>query len=116
MSKFFHLIKKPCQTTESAGINNYNCKKTIIVFVVMIIAVSVLYLAQANGMATKGYKMKELEQKILQMKISSKGLESKILELQSIKNISSKINKLDMVSGGTVKYLAATPDIMAIAR
>lgn len=65
----------------------------------------IIYLVQVNGLATKGYQIKELEQKIDELKKSSRELEGKSLELQSLSAISGKLKDLNMVESKEALYI-----------
>lgn len=80
----------------------------------LVAIIGLAYLIQVNGLATKGYRIGELEVKIDQLQQESKDLELQVLELQSIESVKNKVSQLNMVSGGKVEYLISSP--VAIAR
>ena len=73
-----------------------------------VLGTALSYLIQTNAIATKGYEIKELEQKLQSLQKVKKELESKSLELQSMTLIASKVEKLNLVKISKAKYL--TPD------
>ena len=73
-----------------------------------IVGISLIaYLIQANGLATKGYKIKELEAKISDLRSTQKELEGKSLEMQSLSTIIKKLESLEMVEAKNALYIHA---------
>jgi len=63
-----------------------------------------LYLAQINGMAIKGFAIKELDEKRITLKDEIRKLEFQTAELQSGQKIQERIAGLEMVSVAKVDY------------
>ncbi|MFA6322626.1 MAG: hypothetical protein WCX71_04085 [Candidatus Buchananbacteria bacterium] len=84
----------------------------IICFLIAFLGVG--YLFQVNSLATKGYKIKELEQKVTDLKLEKSDLELEALSLQSVGSVKDKVGDLKMVSLGKEDYLADKP--VALAR
>lgn len=77
------------------------------VAVLSIIAVgAVAYLVQINGLATKGYQIRELETQITQLRQENNQLEVQALDLQSMDNVKNKVTQLNMVPTGKADYLS----------
>ncbi len=113
MSKFFYLGKKsrpkPCHKIKM----KINIKVLNIIVVGLVAFSGVAYLIQMNSLATKGYKIRELETKIEGLNQESKNLELQVLELQSMDNIKNKVSQLNMVAIGKIDYLMPTPVALA---
>lgn len=84
-----------------------------IVILTLIVLISLLYLAQVNSVAAKGFEIKDLEKRIEELKESNKKLELKVAELRSRGYIGEQIQKLNMVSVSSIDYLSDTS--MAVA-
>lgn len=119
MVKFLHLTKKRPMTrknrcqSKARGINF----KTVNCFIgVLLIVMCVAYVMQMNNLSTKGYKFKELEQALTELKLSAKSLESQALELQTVKRVTERINTLNMISSQKVEFLASKDKEVAVAR
>lgn len=83
-----------------------NNKKFFNVFLGTLIACALIaYIIQVNGIATKGYKMKELEQRIEELSKAKRELEGKSLELQSLSAIGTRLEELQMVQAQDAIYL-----------
>lgn len=65
----------------------------------------IAYLIQANGLATKGYKIKDLEKVVTDLTRVQRELEGKSLELQSMSAISRKLENIQMVEAKEAIYL-----------
>lgn len=122
MSKFFLLTKKTTLNMNRAGqkMNHQrrrvkvNLKVLNLIIFSLVAIIGLAYLIEVNSLATKGYRIGELEVKIDQLQQESKDLELQVLELQSIESVKNKVSQLNMVSGGKVEYLISSP--VAIAR
>ena len=71
-------------------------------------------MVQINGLATRGYQIKELESKIADLKQENSDLELEALSLQSMGAVKDKVDGLGLVAIGEVDYLQPTP--VAVAR
>ena len=107
MVSFFYLTKRPkkMHIKKPKVKFHVNTKPICVLMVCVTLGVLISYLVQANSIATKGYQIKELEQKMYTLERSSRDLESQALRLQSIQNISSKIDSLDMEVAKGIEYL-----------
>ncbi len=72
------------------------------------------YLVQTNDLATKGYEIRDLENKISKLQEEKSDLNLEALNLQSMGNINQKVNDLGMVLVNEAEYLMPTP--VAVAR
>ena len=64
-----------------------------------------VYLWQVNGLVSNGYKIKELEEKVSQIKDKNKKLELEVTELRSSARIAEKLKELNLVEVARVEYL-----------
>jgi C4-type Zn-finger protein len=67
-----------------------------------------------NHMSVEGYKIKELENKIQELKENNKKLQLKIDEKQSFSYINNKLANLEMTEKGRIDYLAAKSGVVAV--
>lgn len=72
--------------------------------IVVITLLSLLYLAQANRSATKGYAVKELEENKTDLKEDIEALEVEASRQKSLKEIEAKTKDLGMVEVDKVEY------------
>jgi len=63
------------------------------------------YLYQVNDIATKGYEIRELEDKIQELNKESKKMEIHEVELRSMYNIEKASQDLNLVDSGDVTYV-----------
>lgn len=63
------------------------------------------YLYQVNGLATKGFKIKEAENKIKELKKEGKKLEIRETELRSMYTIEKETQDLNLVNSSNVSYV-----------
>jgi len=90
-----------------------NSKKTLFLIIALIFIAGVFYLWQINSLATKGYKFKELEDRVSELREQNKKLELQITELRSTDRITKEVENLQMVEVARVEYLR--PDGTAVA-
>jgi len=118
MSKFFCLSRKKrgsktkCKKIIPAMRANLKIINTILAVLVVVVAVS--YFVQINSLATKGYQITELEDKVEQLEQEKKDLELISLNLQSMGTVKEKVDGLGLVAINDVQYLTPTP--VAVAR
>jgi len=117
MSKFFRLTKKqnskrifPKGFSKTVKINFRIFNATLIS---LIIVIGVASLVQINSLAVKGYQIKDLQNRINELKEVGENLQLDALKLQSMDNIKNKVSSLDMVAVGEVSYLTPTPVALA---
>lgn len=79
----------------------------------LIIVMGVSYLVQINGLATKGYQISELEEKVTELKDYNSDLELETSRLQSMGSIKDKVVSLEMVEVDKVEYLNNAPVAVA---
>lgn len=72
--------------------------------IVIITLLSLLYLAQANRSATKGYAIKELEEEKIELEEDIEALEVEASRQRSLKEIEAKTQDLGMVEVDKVEY------------
>ena len=65
----------------------------------------VLYLLQVNALATRGYEIKKLEKRILELKEANRRLELESTALKSIETIESQARILNFVPSGRVNHV-----------
>ncbi len=72
---------------------------------VLLIIIGIVYLVQVNSLSTKGYEIKKLEAKLLELKESHARLELEAAALKSIQNLEAIVKTLNLVPSGGVNYL-----------
>lgn len=109
MSKFFILtqIKREFKRS-SKFLQILNIKFLNVVVIFLIVLTGILFIWTINDTATAGFKVKEFEQKIEELKKTNERLEFQIAELQSLGTIQEKIKSLnlEMISVAKVEYLS----------
>ena len=83
-------------------------------FSVLAVVVGFIYMFSANLVATKGYKMEELQNKIDQLKEENKNLNLKYIELKSMANLSSEVAKMDLVASERAEILSVLGSTVAL--
>ena len=91
-------------------------KGWLLLLVIIIGTAGLVYLSQVNSLATKGYKIKELENKAADLRDQNKQYELQITELRSTARINEAIKKLEMVEVARVEYLRPNGTTVAINR
>ena len=81
--------------------------------VCLIVVAGMSYLIQINGLATKGYQISELEDKVAELKEFNSDLQMETLRLQSMGSIKDKVASLEMVAVDNVEYLSDAPVAVA---
>lgn len=74
----------------------------------LILVVGGVYLVQVNSSATKGYEIEKLERRLMEFKETAKRLELEAASLQSIQNIETAAQTLNLIPSQGVKYFGST--------
>ena len=118
MKKFTHLSSaaaRPKLRKKTAfRFKKPNLKTVNSLLAGLVILAGLGYLVQINGLATKGYQIKELEQQVASLQEVKADLELEALSLQSMDSVKDKVVGLNLVAVGQVEYLNPTP--VAVAR
>ena len=79
----------------------------------VIVFSGILYLANINDIAIKGFKIKELDEKESELVEKIKKAEYEVAELQSVQNLKERVSSLNMVSVTSTEY-ASTASAVAV--
>jgi hypothetical protein len=71
----------------------------------LIILFGLSYLFIINSLSTKGYEIKKLEQRLINLESSQKKLQVEAADLQSINNLQLEAAKLNFVPATNITYL-----------
>lgn len=85
----------------------------ILIFILLIIS-GIAYFWQINSLSTRGFKIKELEKDIQQLKLDNQKLELEATNEQSMFNLDEQIKRLNMVELTQVEYLRPTGPAVAV--
>jgi len=80
-----------------------------------IILFSIIYIIQANSLATGGYKLQEYKRELTELQTRHTNLKLKLSEIRSLQYLEQRIANLDMktISGVEIKYLSPTTQVAA---
>ncbi len=79
--------------------------------IILICLLALLYLIQSNQLLTKGYKIKQLEEKKLEILSENEDLQVEATRLQSIKEIETGIGESQMEPTKKINYLTNSSKI-----
>ena len=116
MPRYFRLTKVH-HTMRSVGIfmRILSAKKSWRVFLLATIAVvGFSYLATIISVSTKGYKMRDLDNKIQALKLENKKLNLEIAQKQSLARVEDWVQTSGMVLATDVQYVSSTTGTVAI--
>ena len=88
-------------------------KKAYIILGTLFVICVLFYLVQVNSIATTGYQMDELENKLSKLEEQKQKMELEIIQLQAVTNVDEKVASLNMVPVGDIKYLDGSSFVMA---
>ena len=80
---------------------------------VAIVGVGLSYLVTMVSISTRGYKMRDLERRIEELKRENKKLNLKVAEMQSPARIEKWVKTSGMVAATNVHYISATTSVVA---
>ncbi len=70
----------------------------------MLFFIGVAYLLQVNSLSTKGYEIKKLELRLVELKEASERLELEARSLKAVETIQKEASLLNLVPSGGVNY------------
>jgi hypothetical protein len=79
----------------------------------IIIALFVYYIAGANDLTVKGFKLQELKKISKELGEQNNNLELQAMALGAYNNLGEKISALNMVAVGKVEYISALDALVA---
>jgi len=85
-----------------------------LITIVLLCLLSLFYLAQSNQTATKGYEIRELEDRLTALREENHKLELKAAELQSVRNVEEGVKHLNMVPIEKVIYITPAGTTVAL--
>lgn len=78
-----------------------------------IVAVSFSYLVTVVSISTHGYKIKDLERRIEDLKLENKKLNLKAAQMQAPQRIEAWVRESGMVAATSVQYVGASTGVVA---
>ena len=116
MSKFFHLAKRMNNRSVVTRSNHRGTHQRVLRFGfgAMVAVMLVSYIVQVNAIATKGYRIKELQGTIDDLRRQHDELKAEATRLQSMAAVKDRVGNLEMVNANEADYVVPTP--VAVAR
>ena len=90
---------------ETKAVSKLGSASYVFALIFAVISAGAFYLYQVNDLATKGYEIKEIENRINELQKESKKMKIKEVELRSMYNIEKATENLDLVNASNVSYL-----------
>ncbi|HLD28314.1 MAG TPA: hypothetical protein VJB67_01745 [Patescibacteria group bacterium] len=101
--KLFNTIK---------SVFSWRLASVLLVIVTVVFGLS--YLMQTNFVATKGYQIKDLEQRVEELKNNSDQLNLQYIELQSMASITKNVKNMDLIATNDVEIITPLGSAMAL--
>lgn len=108
------LVKTNCIQFHKVHLSTQKKRKINIALLVGIAVIGFGYLAEINGLATKGYEIKELQKQVTRLQDENKKLQMHSIETQSFAAIKPKIESMKLVQSDTVEYLESTSAVATL--
>ena len=91
-------------------------KVTAAFIVVLFFVVGLLYIFQINGVATKGYDIREYEKRLEDLKRENQKMMIVAAELKSMQILEKKAGELSYVDSKDIAYITSTSEVMAMKK
>lgn len=116
MSKISHLTKRMNGRSAMTRSNRRTLTPRTFRFGfgAMVAVMLVAYIVQVNAIATKGYRIKELQGSIDNLSRQHDELRAEATRLQSMAAVKNRVGNLEMVNANEADYVVPTP--VAVAR
>ncbi|MFH1598011.1 MAG: hypothetical protein ABIB97_02985 [Patescibacteria group bacterium] len=82
---------------------NANMLRLMIVSTVL--ALGIFYLVETNQVSTRGFELRNLQDKVDELNVQNEKLEVEAAEMKSMQRIEELSQELNLISGGPVLYL-----------
>lgn len=82
----------------------------------LVLVIGILYITQVNRSSTLGYEMRDLERGIEALEVQNAQLEHQIAELQSVDQVTHRLQMLGMVDVSEVSYASSASSGLAVNR
>ena len=83
------------------------------ILLVVVGVVGFSYLISVVTISTRGYKMRDLESRIIELKFENKKLNLQVAEMQSPARVEEWVKTSGMVAASNVRYVSATTGVVA---
>lgn len=91
-------------------INHKNLNR---LFMIIILALGVFYIAGTNDLAIKGFALSDLKEQQARLETENKKLEINAMTLSSYNAVNEKVSKLKMVAAGDIQYINVIAETVA---
>lgn len=91
-----------------------NLSQVNLLFLILIAAISIIYLLEINFMVAGGWQLRTLGERLDRSKKEAKQLELETVELQSMQRLSERSNELGLVPMNRANYVSARPSVVAL--
>lgn len=109
----FPELKKKHQLKQLV-VGFFTGKRVAALLAVLILVLGFSYLTQTNKTVTKGYQIRELEQKLDQLQEKNEKLNLEYIELQSMANITKQVSNMNLVAEGQVEIISSLGSQVAL--
>lgn len=80
---------------------------------IIILSISVYFVASINDLAIKGFVLRDLKNRGINLEEENKEIELKIMAMESYENINKRAKNLKMVKVDKVDYIEIVDDVVA---
>lgn len=97
----YYVTALPAQRTKI----KYSVLHLNVFLLTAVLVFGIAYFFEINALSTKGYEIRQLEQKIKTLEVENKHLEVQASNLQSISRIQEHAEKLNFIPIGKAQYI-----------
>lgn len=99
------------ETNETKGSVRVGLVSACLLVLGVVLVFGAYYLYQVNDLATKGYEIRDMENRIAELEKEGKKMEIKEVELRSMYNIEKATQDLNLVNSTSVSYVEVNSPI-----
>ncbi len=88
-------------------------KMIIYLLALLVVFFSILYIAQANSVATGGYKIQKYDAELMVLQSENNRLNLELTEIQSLKFLEERVENLNMVKISQIEYVSPVSQVAA---
>ena len=92
---------------------NQNRRAIVFLLILLIVLCSILYIVQANSVATGGYKIQKYKKETTSLQSENKSFELELSRARSLGFLEERVKSLNMVKISKVEYLSPISQVAA---
>ncbi len=114
MTKYSQTLKPTRNCNFKKHLKKISKSALLFLMVGLFVSSMVVYLAEVNNIAAKGFQVRDLENQIEKLASENEKLQVQAIEMRSMTDLSTKVQELGMVPVNDITYYDTTGQLVAV--